>query len=81
MIDYRVRFALLLLAEAAVAFAALSFELTAARLVAPHAGLSTDTWTAVIAAFLAALALGNLAGGPLAARRSRSLPSSRCRRS
>jgi MFS family permease len=61
-------FLVLLCAEAVVAFATLSFELTAARLVAPHAGLTTDTWTAIIAAFLAALALGNVAGGALAAR-------------
>ena len=51
-----------------MAFATLSFELTAARLVAPFAGLSTDTWVAIIAAFLAALALGNIAGGAIAAR-------------
>ncbi len=63
-----VRLLLLLLVEAAVAFATLSFELTAARLVAPYAGLSTDTWVAIIAAFLAALALGNIAGGAIAAR-------------
>ena len=63
-----IRLALLLLAEAAVAFATLSFELTAARLVAPFAGLSTDTWVAIIAAFLAALALGNVAGGTIASR-------------
>jgi MFS family permease len=60
--------ALLVLAEAAVAFSALAFEVIAARLVAPYAGMSTDTWTAIIAAFLLALALGNLAGGRIAAR-------------
>jgi MFS family permease len=60
--------ALLVLAEAAVAFVALAFEVIAARLVAPFAGMSTDTWTTIIAAFLLALALGNLVGGRIAAR-------------
>jgi predicted membrane-bound spermidine synthase len=65
-----IRFILLMLAEAAVAFTTLAFELTAARLVAPHIGLSTDSWTLIITAFLAALALGNLAGGAVAGRAS-----------
>lgn len=58
----------LLLAETIVAFCALAFELSAARLVAPHVGMSTDTWTAIIAAFLGAWAIGNHIGGRLAAR-------------
>lgn len=62
--------AALFLAEGLVAFCALAFEVIAARLVAPYAGMSTDTWTAIIAAFLIALALGNRIGGSLAARRT-----------
>jgi hypothetical protein len=59
--------AVLILAEGLTAFSALGFEIAMARLVAPHAGMSTDTWTAIIAAFLLALALGNHVGGRLAA--------------
>ncbi|MBN8976869.1 MAG: fused MFS/spermidine synthase [Rhizobiales bacterium] len=59
--------AVLILAEGLTAFCALGFEITMARLVAPHAGMSTDTWTAIIAAFLLALALGNHIGGRVAA--------------
>jgi len=61
----------LFLAEGLVAFCALAFEVIAARLVAPHAGMSTDTWTAIIAAFLLALAAGNAVGGVLAGRGDR----------
>lgn len=59
--------AILILAEGLTAFCALGFEIAMARLVAPHAGMSTDTWTAIIAAFLLALALGNHIGGRVAA--------------
>jgi len=59
------------LAEGLVAFCALAFEVIAARLVAPHAGKSTDTWTAIIAACLLALAAGNAVGGVLAGRGDR----------
>ena len=59
--------AVLILAEGLTAFCALGFEIAMARLVAPHAGMSTDTWTAIIAAFLLALALGNHIGGRVAA--------------
>lgn len=59
--------AVLILAEGLTAFCALGFEIAMARLVAPHAGMSTDTWTAIIAAFLLALALGNHIGGRIAA--------------
>lgn len=58
------------LAEALVAFCMLAFEVTAARLLAPFAGMSTDTWVAIIAAFLLALAAGNHIGGMLSQRRS-----------
>jgi len=61
----------IILAEGVVAFCSLAFEVIAARLVAPYAGMSTDTWTAIIAAFLLALALGNRLGGRLASRRDR----------
>jgi MFS family permease len=63
----------LFLAEGLVAFCALAFEVIAARLVAPHAGMSTDTWTAIIAAFLLALAAGNAVGGRLAERGGRAV--------
>ncbi len=56
----------LCLAEGLVAFCALAFEVIAARLLAPYAGMSTDTWTSIIAAFLLAMALGNRIGGSLA---------------
>lgn len=59
--------AVLILAEGLTAFCALGFEIAMARLVAPHAGMSTDTWTAIIAAFLLALALGHHLGGRIAA--------------
>lgn len=58
--------AVLLLAEGAVAFCALAFETATARLVAPYAGMSTDSWTAIIAGFLLSWALGNHAGGRVA---------------
>ncbi len=56
------------LAEGLVAFCALAFEVIAARLLAPYAGMSTDTWTSIIGAFLLAMALGNRIGGSLAAK-------------
>lgn len=63
--------AALLLAEALTAFCALAFETATARLVAPHAGLSTDSWTAIIAGFLLSWALGNHLGGTFARTSSR----------
>lgn len=59
-----------LLAESLIAFCALAFEITVTRLVAPHAGMSMDTWTAIISAFLFALALGHQVGGWIAAESS-----------
>lgn len=56
----------ILAAEALLAFCTLAFELAMARLIAPHAGMSTDTWTAIIAAFLVAWALGTFVGGRMA---------------
>jgi predicted membrane-bound spermidine synthase len=61
-------FVVVCLAEGLVAFCALAFEIIAARLLAPYAGMSTDTWTAIIAAFLLAMALGNRIAGVLAAK-------------
>ncbi len=46
----------------------LVLQLVAGRLLAPFVGSSLETWTAVIAAFLTGIALGNAAGGPLADR-------------
>ncbi len=59
---------IIIFAEGLTAFCALAFEIAMARVVAPYAGMSTDTWTAIIAAFLLALAFGNRTGGRLAAR-------------
>lgn len=56
----------LLLAESLTAFCALAFEVAVTRLVAPHAGMSIDTWTAIISAFLLALAFGHQIGGWIA---------------
>jgi MFS family permease len=64
----RITLAAVLLAEGLIAFCALAFEIAVARLVAPWAGMSTDTWTAIIAAFLLAWALGHGLGGRIAAR-------------
>lgn len=49
----------------------LVLQLVAGRLLAPFVGSSLETWTSVIAAFLAGIALGNAAGGPLADRSPR----------
>lgn len=54
------------LAESLTAFCALAFEIAVTRLVAPYAGMSIDTWTAIISAFLLALALGHQIGGWIA---------------
>lgn len=56
----------LFVAESLIAFCALAFEIAVTRLVAPYAGLSIDTWTAIISAFLLALALGHQIGGWIA---------------
>ncbi len=47
----------------------LVLQLTAGRLLAPFVGSSLETWTSIIGAFLAGIALGNAAGGRLADRR------------
>ncbi|MCU0704254.1 MAG: fused MFS/spermidine synthase [Fimbriiglobus sp.] len=46
----------------------LVLQLVAGRLLSPFVGSSLETWTAVIAAFLAGIALGNAFGGRLADR-------------
>lgn len=59
-------FALICLAEAWLTFCALAYEITIARLLAPYAGMTTDTWTTIIAAFLLAMSLGSHLGGVMA---------------
>ena len=51
-------------------FALLSFELAAARVMAPSIGSSTYVYTSVIGVIIAALALGFFIGGQLADRRN-----------
>ncbi|MFC1862285.1 fused MFS/spermidine synthase [Chloroflexota bacterium] len=43
-------------------------ELVAARILAPHIGVSLYTWTSIIGIILAGIALGNYLGGKLADR-------------
>lgn len=54
-------------AAALAGFSCMAAELTAVRLLAPHFGDSAYVWTNVIGVILAALALGALLGGRLAA--------------
>ena len=53
-------------------FSLLTFELAAARVLAPTIGSSTYVWTGVIGVIIAALSLGFWVGGTLADRRNRS---------
>ncbi len=48
--------------------ATLIIEIVAARILAPHIGVSVYTWTSVIGVILAGISLGNWAGGVLADR-------------
>ncbi len=48
----------------------LVLQLVAGRLLSPFIGSSLETWTAVIAAFLAGIAVGNAVGGKVADRRT-----------
>jgi len=61
------RYALRLFGVGAVVFLAnfglLVLQLVAGKLLAPFVGSSLETWTAVIAAFLSGIALGNYLGG------------------
>jgi tetratricopeptide (TPR) repeat protein/MFS family permease len=52
------------LASAAI----MTMELAAGRLIAPHLGMSLYTWTGIIGAVMAGMALGNAAGGRIADR-------------
>jgi hypothetical protein len=62
----------MLLVEGVLAFCALGFELGVARRVAPYVGMSTDTWTAIIAPSLAPgrWAMRSAAGSQLRLARS-----------
>lgn len=53
-------------------FALLTYELAAARILAPSIGSSTYVWTGVIGVIIAALSAGFLSGGYIADRRKRS---------
>ncbi|MCB1802627.1 MAG: fused MFS/spermidine synthase [Gammaproteobacteria bacterium] len=48
----------------------LALEIVAARLIAPHVGVSLYTWSAVIGVVLAGLSIGNAIGGAWADRRA-----------
>lgn len=52
-------------------FALLTFELAAARILAPSIGSSTYVWTGVIGVIIAALSLGFFVGGRVADRRDK----------
>ncbi len=52
-------------------FALMTFELAAARVLAPSIGSSTYVWTSVIGVIIAALSLGYWAGGRVADKRNR----------
>lgn len=52
------------LASAAI----MTMELAAGRLIAPYLGMSLYTWTGIIGAVMAGMALGNAAGGRIADR-------------
>ncbi|MBU2609113.1 MAG: fused MFS/spermidine synthase, partial [Chloroflexi bacterium] len=49
-------------------FCVMVIELIAARLLAPHIGVSLYTWTSIIGIILAGIALGNYLGGKIADR-------------
>jgi predicted membrane-bound spermidine synthase len=53
-------------------FALMTFELVAARILAPSIGSSTYVWTSVIGIIIAALSVGYWYGGKLADKRDRS---------
>lgn len=67
------RFALRLFGVGAVVFLAntglLVLQLVAGKLLSPFIGSALGTWTAVIAAFLTGIALGNFLGGRMSERR------------
>ncbi|MDP2917638.1 MAG: fused MFS/spermidine synthase [Dehalococcoidia bacterium] len=49
-------------------FCVMVIELIAARLLAPHIGVSLYTWTSIIGVILASIAIGNYLGGRIADR-------------
>ncbi|MDO8688365.1 MAG: fused MFS/spermidine synthase, partial [Dehalococcoidales bacterium] len=49
-------------------FCVMVIELIAARILAPHIGVSLYTWTSIIGVILAGIALGNYLGGKIADR-------------
>ena len=49
-------------------FCVMVIELIAARILAPHIGVSLYTWTSIIGTILASIALGNYLGGKIADR-------------
>ncbi len=49
-------------------FCVMVIELIAARILAPHIGVSLYTWTSIIGVILAGIALGNYIGGKIADR-------------
>ena len=61
----------------ACSFAGMTLELSAVRLLAQVLGVSLFTWTGVIGVMLAGTAFGNLVGGRLADRASRSIAPNR----
>lgn len=52
-------------------FCMLVIELVAARIMAPHVGVSLYTWTSIIGVILAGISIGAFAGGIVADRRPR----------
>lgn len=54
-----------------VGFTVMTFELAAARIVAPHLGATIYSWTSIIGVILAALAVGYASGGIIADARKR----------
>src|SRR5687768_11349177 len=52
-------------------FSLLTYELAAARVLAPSIGSSTYVWTGVIGVIIAALSLGFFVGGRLADKRNK----------
>ena len=70
-IHMRKFFSALPLIAFASGFSLMTFELAAARILAPQIGSSTYIWTSVIGVIIAALSLGYFAGGRLADRRNR----------
>lgn len=56
-----------------IGFALMSYELVAARILAPSIGSSTYVWTSIIGVIIAALSIGYFMGGKLADSRNKAL--------